>query len=449
VEIGWRGIVDRTSSSTAFQRQAVRPAAAGSSLGLRSAFHFFLLFYFGAFGLTMWRKGMNGVVSPLLMLGGLFAIGLILSSPRCMALLSRCWPLLVLCGLALVSTAWSVNPSGTLNRAIQYTFGTLLGVAMMGTLGSREGLRLIIRSLSLLCVLSLIWAVLLPDLGVHQPYEQAQTVHAGLWRGVFSHKISLGTLGGVTFGLLLFYGWRAFSNWIFYPVSLVVSAICLVMSGSATGVMSAIVMATLLFVSYRVVRQGARVRRPLVRIITLSLSLIVASTFSGALDNLVVLLGRSSDLTGRAEYWPHVLDFIHADNRLLGYGYSQFSYVGVAIQDNAGMYLGEAHNGFLEMVVDFGYPGALIVVLVFFHLLWRMGRELTLAPVYAARMAVFPFSLTATLLVSSYAESIILEYRGMWTMLLTVAVCLHVSLIAAQRETAGGGGLRMPRQVST
>jgi O-antigen ligase len=164
--------------------------------------------------------------------------------------------------------------------------------------------------------------------------------------------------------------------------------------------------------------------------------------FSGTLDRFVVLLGRS-DLTGRAEYWPFVLDYIHAEGRLLGYGYGQFSHVGEAIKEEAGMLLGEAHNGFLEMLVDFGYPGALIVALVHFHLLWRMARQLTFAPAYAVRIAVFPISLIATLLVSSYAESIILEYRGMWTLLLAVAVSMHVSLIAAQREEAGIGQVAM------
>jgi O-antigen ligase len=409
---------------------------------MKLAFHLFFLLYFGGFGLTLFRAGLNSVISPMMTLGGLFAIGLILYLPRCMDLLLRCWPLLVLCGLALISALWSVDPGATLNRAMQLTFGVLLAVALVGTFGCREALRLIIASMSLICVLSLVWALAFPTLGIHQANEVAQTVHAGLWRGVFSHKISLGTHAAVTLSLLVFYGRRSFSNLLFYYVSLAASSICLVMSGSATGVLSASVMATVLFVSYHVSRQGTAVRRPILRIVALSMSLICAAMFSGTLDRFVVLLGRS-DLTGRAEYWPFVLDYIHAEGRLLGYGYGQFSHVGEAIKEEAGMLLGEAHNGFLEMLVDFGYPGALIVALVHFHLLWRMARQLTFAPAYAVRIAVFPISLIATLLVSSYAESIILEYRGMWTLLLAVAVSMHVSLIAAQREEAGIGQVAM------
>lgn len=403
---------------------------------MKFVFHLFFLLYFGGFGLTLFRSGLNGIIAPMLTLGGLFAIGLILYSPRCMHLVRRCWPLLILCALALSSSLWSVDPRETLNRALQLTFGILLAVCLVGTLGCREALRFIIQSMSLICVLSFVWALAFPTLGVHQANEVAQTVHAGLWRGVYSHKISLGTHAAVTFSLLIFYGVRTFSNVLFYFVSLAAAAVCMAMSGSATGALAAIVMMTVLFASYHVLRHGAAVRRTILRIVALSMSLICAALFSGLLDRFVVLLGRS-DLTGRADYWPHVLDYIHAEGRLLGYGYGQFSHVGEAIKEDAGMLLTEAHNGFLEMVVSFGYPGALIVVLVHFHLLFWMARRLTFAPPYAARIAVFPVSLVATLLVSSYAESIILEHRGMWTLLLALAVGLHVSLIAAQREEAG------------
>jgi O-antigen ligase len=157
------------------------------------------------------------------------------------------------------------------------------------------------------------------------------------------------------------------------------------------------------------------------------------------LDQLVVLLGRSSDLTGRTEYWPFIVEYMNSDGGVLGFGYGQYAHVGMAIKRAAGMYLEEAHNGFLEMVVAFGYPGALFITGIHLHLLWQAGRLLIGLPARAVMIGVLPFSYIATIMVSSYAESVILERRGIWTILLTMSVCIIVKLKAAQKKAVRPG----------
>ena len=307
-------------------------------------------------------------------------------------------------------------------------FGTLLGIAIVGRLGCVEGVRLLIRSMSLICVLSVIWALALPEIGVHQATDKVQGVHDGLWRGVFSHKITLGTTAGLTFGLLLFFGRRSFSNPFSYLAALVASAACVVFSGSATGLVTTVTIIVLLFASHHVAVQGELVRGPLIRIAAVSFILIAILMFSGLLDRLVTLFGRSSDMTGRAYYWPHIIAFVNQGNALLGYGYSQFDHIGDAIAYAAGMKLGEAHNGLLEMLVAFGYLGVSIVVAVYTRLLWSSAQHLRRVTPFGAKLCAFPFAFIVVLIVSSYAESIILGYRGVWTVLLAVAVSLSARM---------------------
>jgi hypothetical protein len=63
-------------------------------------------------------------------------------------------------------------------------------------------------------------------------------------------------------------------------------------------------------------------------------------------------------------------------------------------------------------------------------------------------IGVLPFSFIATQLVSSYVESIILEKRCVWTILLTLSVCIIVKLKAEQKKTARRGRIvRRPARI--
>lgn len=396
--------------------------------GLRFAFCIFIAFYLDAFSIALAKLEASNIISTTLLAGGVFAVGVILTTPKALELAKSCWPLLVLCGLAIVSALWSAHISGTVNQGVQLTFFVLLGIALAGKLGSVEALRLVIRCLSLMCVLSAVLGLLIPEWGQHQATDKEQFVHAGLWRGVFSHKIQLGTLAGVTLTLLIFYGRRAFDYPISFAIAVVASMLCIVKAGSATGLASALFMMGMLFFTHKISLRGNGVRRPILRTVVFALILVIVIMFSGALDELVILLGRSSDMTGRAGYWPFIIDYVNAQGPVLGFGYRQFWVVGNAIRVSAGMYMGEAHNGFLEMIVDFGYSGATLVIGIHVWLLCRSAQLLKMVPASVARLATFPFAFIATLLFSSYAESILLNNRGMWTLLLTIAVCIYVQV---------------------
>jgi hypothetical protein len=286
--------------------------------GLRFSFHFFLIFNFGAFALAIGRLEMNGIIAPILTAGGAFAIANIIAVSRVSYLMNRSWTVLAMCGLALASAAWSDNPNLTIKDSLQLLFTTLLPIALVGRLGCNGALQLIIRTMSFICVASAVLALAIPDLGVHQAYDLEQSVHAGLWRGAFTHKIALGTFAGLTFGLLVFYGWRAFYNPFSYMVSLVASMLCIFKAGSATGMAMTIFFVGMLFATHRIAVQGLQIRRPLLRLVGIVVLLIVGLIFSGVCDQFVGLLGRSSDLTGRAEYWPHIIEFMGKSDALCG-----------------------------------------------------------------------------------------------------------------------------------
>ena len=93
------------------------------------------------------------------------------------------------------------------------------------------------------------------------------------------------------------------------------------------------------------------------------------------------LLGRSSDLTGRTELWSTVFECI-LEKPLLGFGFSGFWKGASSSSDNVQGQIGWAptysHNGYLEITLSLGLVGLLLVIwllVVLFKRSWRQGEE--------------------------------------------------------------------------
>jgi exopolysaccharide production protein ExoQ len=406
---------------------------AASQIALRLSLNACCILYFG----------LNLSIPPTLSMGatGVLAFCLIATSRNATAVANRCWPLFVMCGLAMLSAFWSVDPSVTFRRSLQLLFACLLGVAIVGRLGCVEAIRLVIRAMSFACVLCLVWVVLYPSVAIHQATDAAQTVHAGLWRGAFSHKVNYSMFAGLTLGLLLFYGRRSFQTPALFLISVASAIAGLVGSGSATGIVIAFVFLTLLHLINVNAARALQLRRKLVRGLVAFLIFWIVLMTSGALNDLAVVMGRSSDLTGRSTYWPFVMSFLHQGNLLLGYGYAAgYKFVGRMIADDAQLALGEAHNGYIEMLVAFGYAGGLAIIGLHLLLFQQAVQLLLKVPKGVSKVGSFPLALTTILLMTSYIESTILTPAGVFAILLplSAAVRARVSLQLEQSERHEG-----------
>jgi len=395
---------------------------------MRATFYICCVLYFGA----------SFSIPPLIAMGstGVLAGGYIIFSKRATRLAFHCWPLLVMCAIALMSAAWSVDPSVTVRRSFQLLFGCLLGIAMVGRVGSAEAIKIIVRTMAFGCLLSVVWVVAFPDVAVHQATDQAQTVHAGLWRGILSHKVDLGIFAGLTLALLLFYGPKVSGSPMSYLLGLASSIACLAGSGSATGV---VVAATLFFtfrLTYANANQPLKIRRKLTRTLVMFLVVWIALTTSGLFDQMASMLGRSSDLTGRATYWPYVMAFLNTGNWVLGYGYAAgFKFVARLIAEEADLALGEAHNGYIEMLVAFGYTGGVVVIVLHLLMFWQAAQLQINSPARAAKVAAFPIAIMTVLLITAYIESVILAPAGIFAVLLPIVAAVRAEgLMAAKAE---------------
>ena len=292
---------------------ASTPSAA-SGFPTRMLFTIFLIFSFPAFTIQLamdmttgsWRG--SPVLQVVTISTELYVFAVIFSSREIRSLALRCWPIWVLVSTAVISATWSLNLSATFHESNTYLTTVLLGLAMVGALPHFQCIRTAVRAMVLGCVLSVVWVFVFPAAAIHQLTDPYQTVHAGLWRGIFSHKQGLGYFAGLTTGLLLFYRTTIFPMPLL-AVSLACSVACLIGTQSATGVVAMAITPALLYFCNAVMRRPPPARRSIFFLFVMGCVGIAAAYELGLMNFVIVhVLGKSTDLTGRAEFWPIILE---------------------------------------------------------------------------------------------------------------------------------------------
>jgi exopolysaccharide production protein ExoQ len=413
---------DEGQSGKVASMQSVAP-----SLPLRFLFPVFLIFNLPAFTIQLAMDMSTGrwIGSPTLQIATicteLFAFAIILSSRQMVSFVSRCWPVWIPVLLAFISAAWSRNPGATIHTSNTYMTSSLLGLALVAALPGFQCIRAVIRTMVLGCILSIMWVLILPEYGIHQLTDAYQTVHAGLWRGIFSHKQGLGYFSGLTIGLLLFYQTTIFSPPILVA-ALACGIICLIGTQSATGMVTAMITPAFLYFGYYVTRFPPVARKPLM--VTFALGAVaVGILFKLGILNFVIvqLLGKSTDLTGRADFWPIILDnFYNSGTSLLGGGF------GANIA--ADMSEWSVDNGYIDKFLEFGYLSSPIIFAIFVIILWLGIRLVLKTPSKTALTNIFPFSIWSVILIVNITES-----NFMTKCLSTVLTSIAVGLIIQQR----------------
>jgi O-antigen ligase len=153
----------------------------------------------------------------------------------------------------------------------------------------------------------------------------------------------------------------------------VLAALCcaaLSMSSSVTSTMS------LICAVVAMVLQGRAGNRACVVFITTALALgLLAPVLASHFGEVALLFGRESDFSGRTQVWMFSLEFLQR-SPLLGYGYTAFwgGPAAIIFQRWAGFPVPNAHNGYLDLALGVGIPGAALVIVVVGRLIWMLAR---------------------------------------------------------------------------
>jgi exopolysaccharide production protein ExoQ len=274
----------------------------------------------------------------------------------------RNWFVIALVLLAPVSCLWAATPALVLRRSVAVLGATLIGVVLAVRLSLEDQLRLMSWVLRIIAVLSLACIILLPSYGISESPEGMRQ-----WQGVFNQKNGL----GATMALSFLVEWHRPAGSRFAKAlkltALLLSAVLLLFSGSITPLL-ALGGALLFTLGYKLLIQNLRV--PLYVLALGAVFTVVFGVmplFSNS-ERITSALGRSSDLTGRAEIWSLVVPCI-LERPIYGYGFSGFwsgaSPESAQIDRAMGTMIMYSHNGYLEILLNLGILGFSLALICF------------------------------------------------------------------------------------
>ena len=385
-----------------------------------------------------------GASVPLNMLGytslslGVIASHVLLTGRSTLkALFSIAWLVLILpLPLSMIGTDW---PSDSV-RAMLFTFATMVAATGLLTLPpDANGFRtaLIVASLVVLAV-CYAGVILWPIRAIHQAYE-VEAEHAGMWRGLYSHKNITGpVMAALVFGGL--YLMRSGAR-LFGLAITGLALFFLIKTGSKTSVALVPVIAGLIVVGPWIVGRALTAIGlfcSFVGLLALTVGAVVFPFFGKLLHDLI----PGTTFSGRTDLWRFALDL--ADPLpIFGFGYGNFWSTPVVENSEKPFELAwdmrgaaHAHNSFLDAIIQLGWPGfaAVLLVLVLLPLVnyirCRPGTE-------NRRLADFFLMVLGFMLLNATLESFFFDRdKATWVLLWISVLGLHMTARLSLAEDA-------------
>jgi exopolysaccharide production protein ExoQ len=334
------------------------------------------------------------------------------------------------------SVLWSDFPFVSFKRWIRVAGSLLMAALILTENRPREALESIMRRSSYVLIpFSLVLVRYFPQFG--RLYGRWDGVE--MWTGVATHKNSLGQLCAIS---LIFLFWalllRAKSGTFFRGGSLVyadllVSLIALfLLIGPGHGAYSATAIAVTIL-SIGIIYGLNRYKNLAIFVGSNLIVLLVGSVlfyilFADAITETIAdLLGRNKNLTGRAtDIWPVVLDTA-SRNPILGVGYG--AAWGLGREISARVEVEQAHNGYLDIYLQLGMTGVVLLVAFLFSFCSAVRKEMN----GNSHWGIYGISILIISLIYNNSESSFIEYTSyLWNIMVYIAIVFSAPYSAIQ-----------------
>ena len=361
----------------------------------------------------------------------------------------RAWPALILLGLtvllAFASKWWSIDAATTQRRVIALAIAGAFAVYLGSVFRGVALPRLLTLAGLVMAVGSLVFVIAFPAIGIHRD------VNDGLWRGMWYEKNQMGQV--MVCVAVAAAAWLASgdSRWRVPAATLVLATFLMVMTQSKTSLLC-------LMLGFGIVgaiwaaRQGGAVLGVLAVWGAVFAALAVGVGFMLDGPTILIALGKDPSLTGRTDIWAALMEMVR-ERPWTGYGYAAFwtrdSVPADIIQARTGWLVPSAHNGWIDLLIQVGWPGAALVGLIFVVALMT-----TLARLRDDGLAEGGFGLAyiAIVITLSLSESVLMHHQDLaWVMVLTV-LARGVMMRGYRASTAvaptGPGAYQTPSRIA-
>jgi O-antigen ligase len=288
---------------------------------------------------------------------------------------------------------------------------TLFGVYFGSRYTIKEQVKLLACAYGLVLFFSILFIVGLPRYGVEHG------VHAGAFRGIFTHKNIFGR--ALVLGISIFLIAADVvprRKWI-PRLGFGLAIVLLPLVKSTSSIINTTILLSALF-SYKTFRLRYQAMIPaFLMIVTLGMS--VYFIYTEYSEEMFQAIGKDPSLTGRADIWFWVGEMIEK-RPLLGYGFKAF-WNGL---DGPSAYIIRAarwdvpysHNGVLDLLLDIGYVGLLLYVMGFVIMLVRSIR---LARITSGLDGLWPLTYLTYIFLSNLSEGGLLGQNNLFWVLYT------------------------------
>ncbi|TFF21969.1 O-antigen ligase family protein [Jiella endophytica] len=326
-----------------------------------------------------------------------------------LSLLRPTW--LAMAAWLFASALWAPSPENAVRSAL-FTLLAMVAVTGVFTFPKDATSFRWVLAIGALAVLGLSYfgIAFLPHLAIHDA-SGSEPEHAGLWRGIYSHK----NVAGAVIGALFFFGVYLLRSRMLWTGLLVcgLAGNFVLHTGSktATGLLP---MVTLIVIFGRLIG-GRKLLAFGVFLVVAAMALLTLGTvLSPMLDSIVQWVAPGTTYTGRMDLWRFALEVWHG-HEWTGFGLNAFWQTEVVAGTEKNFELSwdprgspNAHNGYLDIAISMGLPGLFIAVLMLVILplfdYARIGRDAE-----STRLGDTLLMILTYLLLNSFLESFLFE----------------------------------------
>ena len=275
--------------------------------------------------------------------------------------IARAWPAVLawacIVSLAFASKYWSIDPSMTGRRVIAMIISGSFAMYLGTTFHGHCLPRLLTHCAFIMGLLSILMVFAVPSIGVHQD------VNAGMWRGIWYEKNQMGMVmaaGGTAAA-----AWAASEDrrWKTPLLTILLCFLLVLAARSKTSLLCIMLGVGMVGALWTLKRGG-----PALAVAAVWMGVVGGAagwwlwTYESA--EILAALGKDPSLTGRTGIWDALFVKI-AERPWTGYGYNAFwgldSEPALWVRYQTGWVVPSAHNGWIDVLVQLGWPGAILV----------------------------------------------------------------------------------------
>lgn len=332
--------------------------------------------------------------------------------------IARAWPAVLawacIVSLAFASKYWSIDPSMTGRRVIAMVISGSFAMYLGTTFHGHCLPRLLTHCAFIMGLLSFLMVFAVPSIGVHQD------VNAGMWRGIWYEKNQMGMVmaaGGTAAA-----AWAASEDrrWKTPLLTILLCFLLVLAARSKTSLLCIMLGVGMVGALWTLKRGG-----PALAVAAVWMGVVGGAagwwlwTYESA--EILAALGKDPSLTGRTGIWDALFVKI-AERPWTGYGYNAFwgldSEPALWVRYQTGWVVPSAHNGWIDLLVQLGWPGAILVGTIM-----TVSYVLTLLrlPTAGLREGFWGIAYLSVYVLLTFSESVLLSAQSLpWTLCLAI-----------------------------